>query len=366
MAKKLFELDPAEVSLVSKAANKRKFLIWKSKDGVTVAKLKTKVKKDGLEENPGLSDRAKAAIQAVVRILTPFKGEIKDEHLDEALDEAGVIEDEDGNERAGEVTKLGEDLVKDPEAYRAVQVNTNKVDDDEDQEDLEDLDPEDEEDAEFSEEDKCMKSMAAKMAKTKNKTEFVKVMKEFKQKTTQGGNTVEKQPVLKADGTLNLEAVPEEVRPAVEAIYKSQQELVKKNESLATELASERKERRTKEFVAKADGFKHFTGDRKALAENLMSLEEANKPLYEMTINQLEGIEAAKTEVAKSLTTELGSNQPSEGASEASAKIDAAVAGIVQKSSGEMTQAKAYDQFIRTSEGQKLYSEYKSNRKGGV
>lgn len=357
---KLYELDPAEISLVKKGANKRKFLTWKSKQGAPVAKKKP-VKKDAVDPamaaaaKPALSDRAKAAIQAVVRILSPFKGEVTDADLDQALVEGGVLA---AGGSAGDVEKLGKDQVNDPAAHPSVATNAEKEDDDEEDE---------EEDDDAEDVSKGMNAIKEIVDKYCNYA-AMNAKKEF----PQGGKQVAdekdkaKKSVMKADGTIDLEAVPAEIRPMVEAIYKGQADLVKKNDDLTKQLADERKERREKEFTAKADGFKHYTGDKKELAVKLMKLQDADKDLYADFVKQLESIDAEKETVHKQLTSEKGSSLSSGAVGDVEQKIDAAVKDIVQKSADKISPEQAYSQFIQTPAGQELYSQYKSGRKDGI
>lgn len=242
-------------------------------------------------------------------------------------------------------------------------------DDEEDEDD--EVEKSDEEDGMSKEESmKSAKAMAQRLMGAKDADEEEKCMKEMKEESKKwflpikGEKDMSKKSVVKADGTIDLTAVPVEVRPAVEAIYKSQQELVKKNADLTEALKSERQERRKKDFIAKAAEFKHFTGDRAALATQLMDLEETNKGLYETVVKQLNDVEAQKESVAKSLFSEIGSTMG--GSSDVEGKIDAAVAGMVQKSNGELSKAQAYTRFIQSDEGQKLYAEFKAGRKGGI
>ena len=373
--KKLIDLDPAEVSLVTRGANKRKFLIWKDETGapeeedmpenipdhanpdIPVQDPQQIAEDHGAPPVP-LSARAMAAVQAVVRILTPFKGEITDSDLDQAMSDSGVINQEDNTVAAPVNPKAAP---KDPKQMPGKnpappQVAAQK--DDMDGGDVE-MSADEDDDADDMDQD-----MMDQMKACKSDDEILKVAKSFLNKS-QGGQSVDKKSVMKSDGTIDMTAVPEAVRPAVEAIYKSQQELVAKNADLETQLKTERHERREKEFIAKAESFVHYTGDRKELATQLMALEDSSKPLYESFVKNLEGLESEKAMIHKSATQEIGSGM-SAGSTDASAKIDAAVAAIVTKSAGGLSKEQAYSQFITSDEGQKLYSEYKSNRKGGI
>src|SRR5271157_2952072 len=120
--KQLHTLEPVEVSLVGKAANKKKFLIFKNRKGKTmtvaeqvkqmIAKADPKAmaalekvvkemsggKKEvykwkGEEPNSSvgqLDERAQAALKAVGRILQPHSDQIHSGHLKEVADAVGV------------------------------------------------------------------------------------------------------------------------------------------------------------------------------------------------------------------------------------------------------------------------------------
>lgn len=341
--RRLYDLEPAEVSLVPQGANKKKFLIFKNDDGVTMSReellkqinkvspatMKQVEKvlkdydamcKDG--EGTGLSDRAQAALKAVARILAPFKDEITDDVIDQVLESIGISADEPGETgEGGDVGKLGAPLYP-PTQPR----NTNKGKDGKDGKDGDD----------------------------KNKDDKGEpVSKE------------QKQPVIKADGTIDFEQVPQDVRPALELIWKSNQELIKKNGDLEKTLNDRAAAETEREIVAKAATFSHLATSKEDVVAMLKDAHKSGKESYERVCKSF----ATQNEQARAsrMFNEVGSSLPgASGAADTQAKIDAAVDAIVQKSNGSTTKEQAYANFIQTPEGQRMYGEFKQQRPGGI
>ena len=97
----------------------------------------------------------------------------------------------------------------------------------------------------------------------------------------------------------------------------------------------------------------------------MLKLEDADATLAADFFTQLQGLDAQKDTVHKSATAELGSTLSAGGAT-AEDKIEQHVKGLVSKSTTGLTYAQAYTQFITSDEGQKMYSEYKNARQGGI
>lgn len=366
---------------MTKGANKRKFLVLKaqqneairkelsdlvsSTDPKIIARVEKILKEYKMKSEDGseaaLDPKVEAALKAVVRILTPFKDLISDELLDSVLEESGVFK------------KTSED---------PGQEGQNKTAESHEDDDLDDEMDDDNEDGPLSkkpdgvskehhEEAKKSASMAykshlEKMGYEKYDSPPAKNTNKSKNGEPDKGDEVAKLAITKEDGSLNLEAVPEEVRPAVELIYKSNQELIKKNAELAEGLKAERSDRRLKEFVAKAESLKNYTGDKQKLAKHMMDLSDANPELYKSFEENVMATEKQAEAVSKSLFAENGSAMSNPGGSSAEAKISASVDQIVQKSDGKVTKEQAYEKFMMSQEGQKLYAEFKSERKGGI
>lgn len=291
---------------------------------------------------PAMDPQVVAALKAVVRILTPFKDKINDGLLDSVLSQAGfdMSQDGEGDEDEGDDgTTIKEEHLQ---GGMAAANNAYK---------------------EHMEKLGYQKYPTAQMAMKEKNVDLTDEEEEDEAEDFK----VSKEAIMKADGSLNLEAVPEAVRPAVEAIYKGQQEAVKKAAELEATLKKERDERRAKEFIAKAETFKHYVGDKAALAKDLQALSDSNNELYEKIVKQLEATDSQAEIVAKAAFKEIGSQLPGNtGTHDAWAKIEKLAEGVVAKSDKVMTQANAIESVLLTREGQALYEEYKNSRKDRV
>ena len=158
-----------------------------------------------------------------------------------------------------------------------------------------------------------------------------------------------------------LKGLSPEAKAKVEAIFKSNAELVAKADTLAKELAVEREARMEKEFVAKAAAFKNL-GDQKELVSILKSAYAVSKENGE----KLETILKANDEAISkgNLFKEIGSGSPMKGATTYE-QVEKAAEQYVAKSGKEVSKAEAVTAFLNTAEGQKMYGEYK-NQRGGI
>lgn len=169
-----------------------------------------------------------------------------------------------------------------------------------------------------------------------------------------------------ADDELDLSEVPDAVRPHVESIYKANRDLIAKSEKLEKDLADERRTRREKEFIAKCEGFKHYSGDKKELATELMELSDASPKLYDKIVKQLEAVEAEKAAAAGLIFSELGSSVPGNTGVGSFEAIEKAAEAVVAKSGEKVSKEQAVEKFLSTPEGKSMYSQYKASRKDGV
>jgi len=150
-------------------------------------------------------------------------------------------------------------------------------------------------------------------------------------------------PTKKEDGSYDFSSIPEEVRPAVEALWKEQQEAVKKAEELEKVLKEERDKQLRKEYIQKAADFGLVL---KGLAEK--APEEYAK---------LEGVLKAANEAieAGALYAEVGRGGAPAGDS-AVAKVEAMAAGLVQKDAN-LSRADALAKVL--AENPQLYEQYR-------
>jgi hypothetical protein len=343
--KRLKALDVDEVSLVDIGANKKKFLIFKSKSGSKKMGIKEaikslRVKKDvaGAEEDKKesakkandevekaeLSEGAQAALKAIARILTPFKDELSDSDVDSVLSELGI---DMGSE--GEVVEASKEKGEDDEVEKA--------------------------------EDEDLKKLFALPAEVKEEhaaealNKAKEAMGEHLEKLGYEKYKSEEEPAMKSK--------EDEVQKAkIDQIFKSNKELVQKNADLEKRINEMTSKESEKEVVQKAASFTHLGIKSEELVEVLKAAKTVGQKHYDTVCKQYAALneQAKKSDIFKS----YGSNLSNGGASDAEAKIDAAVREVVQKSG--KTQAQAYSDFMNTDEGKRLYGEMKAQRPGGI
>ncbi len=393
--KNLHDLEPAEVSLVTRGANKRKFLVFKSQKGNSVtkaakeiqdlmknvdpaiiAKVEKVIKDMSTPQIPGAanpnaqstmpSERAQAALKAAARILTPFQKELGGELLQKVMQAAGMqmpdgkpgtiegnnmgLENKDTNKSSTQSPEKVTDehaalAMKDAEcAYKAALAKLGYQKYPEGKLQMKSLEGADAADAD--EEDDVEKSGVKKADKPKGESKVA-------------------EQVLKADGSLNLEAIPEAVRPAVEHIFKAQQELVKKNADLTKELEDRKSAEAKREVVAKADSYTHLGIPKEEIVATLEDAKKAGTEAYIRITKQFDTLnEQSRTSgLFKEVGSSLSGGPGSAGAWEA---IEKAAISFVQKSGEKMTKEAAVEKYLETDEGNRQYAEYKANRKGGI
>lgn len=390
MIKKLFALEPKEVSLVDKGANKKKFLIFKEDKGTGMAKDKTleemiknvdpkimakvdavvkkmkivKIAKSDMMPgkdsavykethnvlHDGESDRgdqemmdphAQAALKAMARIAAPHKDKITHEHVMHAMKEAGI-----GHAEAHEPQDEGM-FHKSKKAIPEEVKEEHHV-------------------AALGEAEKMYKSHLAKMGYAKyadpslEETNGIeKTKKPFDDDEDDEEDGVEKSAIEKM-----LKAVPAEQRPGMEAIFKAQSELIEKNTSLEKELKVEREARVEKELIAKADQFTHLGVEKSELVAIMREL----KSKAPEALEKFEKVLKAGDKQIKEgkLFDTLGSSLSKSGGSDAEAKLEALVDTYVAKSDGSSSRMDIYDRVLKTEEGKRLYKEFTGSRKGGI
>lgn len=366
--KQLSDLETKEVSLVDKAANKKRFIVFKSKeapiakedDQKLMAKVTKKVKEMVAKEDDGsgLSDRAQSALRAVARILAPFKDEITDAHLDAIQSEVGINAESEQPGEVGEeeIEMKKPDGVSDKdhadameEANKAYMAKLGKP--------LYPAKQPQQKSQKEMDEEESEKVAAKKAADAKAADEA------SKPKDKKEDDGVEKNNVTKS---LDLSAFPEAQRPQLEAIFKHQNEtiggLVQKNVDLEKQLKDRDAKDLEKEFVSKADGLPNVGLAKADVIESLKDAHKAGPEAYARAVKNFETIN--KQNASSSLFKAIGSSGV--GASgDAQGRLDALVESTVAKSSGK-TKEEVYVEVLQSTEGQKLYAEAQAGRPGGI
>jgi hypothetical protein len=166
----------------------------------------------------------------------------------------------------------------------------------------------------------------------------------------------EKPPTIEAI----LNSVDEKNRPQLEAILKAAKEQETQLEALQKSLTDTRDEMRRKDFLAKAEGFKHVPMSSEALGALMMVAadhgEETAKSLGEFLTKTDEAI--SKSELLK----EKGSSRSDDGGSSAYAKIEAKAKELVTKSSDNITMEQAISRVLKSDPA--LYAAHEAERSG--
>ena len=387
--KKLFNLDAAEVSLVDKGANKKKFLIFKSRKGKPMpAKISEAVrevmsmpsdvasrmekvvkamgcekaegdmppKKDshvfkGPEHEKPLSDRAQAALKAVGRILHPHKDEIHAGHVGAVAHEVGLADHSDP--QRGEVEQAeGED--KRPMEHE-----------DHDEIEMSKAIPEDVEEEHHVEAigmaKKAYKAHLEKMGYRKYPDE------QPAQKAKAGMNDEEEEDEeeegqmkkSKVAKSVDLSAFPKGQRGQLEAIFKSNQELIRKNEALEEQLKAREEREKDREIIAKAESFRFVGLATEDIADSLRDAAKVGPKSFERICKQFEALnEQGRTADLFSVKGTAATH----AVGNAEAKLEALVDSVVQKSGGAKSREEIYDEVCQTPEGKRLYRESQQKR----
>lgn len=353
---------------------------------------------DGGEATPGgehaegaLPEQAHAAVKAIVRIAAPFKGKIPPLLMHQILDAAGfeltsgedgedaetegdpgAMHEGDGHKEAGfaAIPEKIEDEKDDVLKFKVSKAKPFGKDDDEDDED--------EDDGEEHEVKKSHMREAAEKANGIYKEHMEKLgyakypdaemamkVKKEKHVIKEKGEHVSKA----ATGTAqNLPTVDAATRRQFELVAKSNKELVEKNASLEKRIAAQESATREKEIVAKAATFTHVALPQDEIIATLKDADKLGGKSFERICKNFDTL----NEQGKSskLFGEYGSNLSTTGSGNSSEnawmKIEKAAEGYVAKSGTVVSKEAAVEQFLKTSEGQKMYAEYKNGRKDGI
>lgn len=162
-----------------------------------------------------------------------------------------------------------------------------------------------------------------------------------------------------------------EMQAKLEAVFKSNEQLVQKNSELASEVAALRALDKQKEVIAKAASLSGAGLPQDTLVAILSDAQKAGPEAYERVVKGFEAI-SEQTRVAKSfggdLYSEKGSNLSgqTQGSENAWARIEKAAEGLVQKSTTPISKEDGIAQFLSTADGKRLYAEHQAGRKDGI
>ena len=195
-----------------------------------------------------------------------------------------------------------------------------------------------------------------KAAKTEQRQEIAKAMGVDPAKFVQAFEDKKPEPgaLLKADGTLNLDAIPESLRPAMQVLLKDGADTKAKLEKAEKDIAKEKEDKSKKEWLAKADEFKDLPGvDIEKLATTLSKLDavdhEAAENMQKQLRADLELIEKGE------VFTERGRRGAPAGGT-AIERVNTMAHALVQKND-KMTEEDALTKVL--ADNPRLYDEYK-------
>ncbi len=356
---KLVALKTKEVSLVPQGANRKRFLVYKSAmanedlqkaianaDPEMMKCVEKILDKHIAKENSDV----RTALKAVARILSTVKGKISPEAAHETLEQVGfkVGEGELGGAGAtsvgespthGETVNMGMQAIPEEHMKKAREMAEKAYD-----EELKKLGH-----AEYPDAQVQMKSKSGKMAKKKE-------MEEDEEE-----DDVEKSYKLDAETQLKLESV-----------FKANEDLVKKNHELTSEISALQQVNKHRELVQKAASFTDLGLPAETVIATLSNAQKAGAEVFDSIVKQYEMLNE-RQKVAKSfggnLYGEIGSSLPSgagAGSETSWARIEKAAEGFVQKSAFNGTKEQAIAKFLDTPEGTRLYAEHQAGRKDGI
>lgn len=385
----LSDLDAGEVSLVPKAANKRKFLLMKMEDPSMDEEMTTEfdeeimkaelvealatplededaIMKEFLEKGT-LSSQALQAVRGMVRLSRGLEGELPGNFMDMLRGMMGATP---------EAAAAGKQAGKAPERDKALDRYTKTKSTKEDEEMAEEVTKEEV----VTEEDP---KAAATPTDSVQKEEEVTKAKKAEDDDEEEDDDKKKLPAFlkkkkekaeKAadDGELDLDALPENVRTRVQGIFKSQTDLEQRNaeikkeqEETLTELRKERDDRATEQAIQKA-GIDYPNLPVKA--EDLGPIVKLAKAHFSTT--QVETFErilkAADTAISdtKAFEEAKGETYELSSGSEDSAigQLRSIAKGYIEKSEDGITEAAAFAKAADRNPG--LYDQYLQEQRG--
>lgn len=400
---RLHELEAAEISLVPQGANRRRFLIYKDKEGImahhqqlhdAIMKpdphvmqkvedcMKAYMEKMGAvhkdlpagDEDEGamggaMDDQSQAAVKAVVRILTPFKDKVSPLLLHEILDAAGFQVTSEGGEEPGAM-HIGDGAQEMEEKEGHFSAIPAAIESEEEHEW-----PVEHQDALVNKMKKSHMHDAASAGNEAYKAHMEKLGYRMYPDAEMAMKTKDGKPVMKKKGehvaksasdALDLSAVDSKTRQVLEQVFKGQRDLITKNAALESTMKAMKDAERKKELVEKAASFSHVGVPSEDLVAQLEVADKAGPEHLERVLKTF----GALNEQARSskLFGEYGSSVPATGfgGGDAHAKIEKMAEGIVQKSGNTLSKEEAYEKAILSPEGRRLYAEHQAGRKDGI
>jgi hypothetical protein len=297
----LSELDVVEVSLVDKAANKRQFLVMKSQDGGSNMNELILNCEDGMED----------VLEAVAKVDKGTADILKsiladDKNVAEAI------------AKAAEEIRPAMSMALKALATVKKDLGTGALE------------------------------MIAKALEIELPTVEVEVEKAADGEDDEAKKAIKKAApgvVFKEDGSPDFATVPEEVRPMLEMLWKQNEESVKKATAMELTLKAERDDRLNKEFITKAEDFKHLSVEAAKFGPILKNaFEKLDQSEYDELMRVLKAADKGMSEVFKETGSE---NDDDNGEATATQKLEKHASTIAKRDgiSLEVAFVKAMDEY---------------------
>jgi hypothetical protein len=313
------------------------------------------VAKGDAEDAAELDPESQAAVRAVVRILAPFADKLDPRMVHQVLDIAGYQVNGEADE-GFEQEDVAEDLAE--KSFKAIPEKIESEDDD--------FLPDSEvkKGDFYAAVDKAHGVYKGHLAKLgyRKYPDAVMAMKTGDEPTKEKGEKVTKSA---NDTSSDLSGLDPKARSAVEAVFKSHKELVAKNAALESTVAGMKSAARQKEIVAKAAEFRHLGIPEADIVAQLTLADKSGAEAFELVAKNF----AAMNSQAKQANVfgEMGSSAGStSGEGDAYGRMQARAKEQVAKSGEKVSDAEAFDRFLRTPEGAEEYKRYVQARPNGI
>lgn len=405
--RRLRSLDVHEVSLVKDGAVGKNFLIRKNKDGSPmptaqsirdqllsvpepiVKNIEAVAKAAG--DTDGINEEAQAAMKAAGRILAPHADSLTSDQVTKLMQAIGMLaQDKEDTDAIAADTAQNQQAA----AIENQEAATNKAADGDEEDDADEeaadkaapkwlkakmdakkkgdekdsKDPDDDEDEDSVDKTGCASGPGIGDMDLKKQTKLNKSAEDgvsapsqmrYASSAPEDRAPLPLETAVAKSAELDLKGFTEAQRAALEPILKSQKAQAEATEQLrqahkeaVEKSAALQHKLDRKEFVAKAAAFPHL-GTAEALGEKLHNLHVKDPDGYEAWVGILKSANASAD--ASPLFKEHGSALGATG--DVAEKMKAAVTGLVQKSATPMSYAQAESEFLKTSEGKRLYAE---------
>jgi hypothetical protein len=308
MATRLVDLEALEVSLVDKAANKRRFLLLKNEDGTG-----SNVEAEGGGE---MNDVLKSLLDVPVG---------NEAELLKQLMHAGQGGPDDLSERANEAVKASVRLLA---AVR----------------------------------EELPEGLCKKVDRFLSKSDEAPQPEPtpVEAEDTQGVATLVPTPeqLKKKDGKLDFSGVPTDVRPVIEALWKEHEEVTKRAKELEATLKAERDQRLLEEFTQKAAGFENLGLNPTKMGPVFKTLSEKAPGEWETLENLLKAMDERFKQ--STLFKEIGTSAATPDVGSTWGQITQMAEQMVSKSEDGLTKEQAITKILEQNPG--LYNQYLSER----